>query len=290
VAASFNLPGAQGPARLETCGTTYNISSLRRLFTVNSWLRAFRPIHARRSCGSPARSRLEVRGPRDRQTHPRPQRRRKATVLGLANRLHPGGPLIGTVRLHEEEGLDFSRVLTFNLDEYLPMPKEDPHPIPVDARDVLQHVNIPRQNISIPDGTLNVEEVERFAPDYERKIKAAGAIEFRCSGSAAPAISGSTNPAGPPEQRATRTWRPWTAAPPGCERRVLRRRETCEPGDHDGRGEHPGCPPDLSDAFGEHKAGVVAKAVEQPPTEAISASFLQEHPDARWSDEAAAGD
>ncbi len=32
-------------------------------------------------------------------------------------------------------------------------------------------------------------------------------------------------------------------------------------------------------AFGEHKSGIVYKAVEQPPTEAVSASFLQEHKD-----------
>ena len=33
-------------------------------------------------------------------------------------------------------------------------------------------------------------------------------------------------------------------------------------------------------AFGEHKAPIVVRAVEQPQTEAISASFLQSHPDA----------
>src|SRR5208283_3937394 len=34
-------------------------------------------------------------------------------------------------------------------------------------------------------------------------------------------------------------------------------------------------------SFGEHKAGVVAQAVEGPPTPAIAASFLQEHPHAQ---------
>src|SRR5207248_5872493 len=44
-------------------------------------------------------------------------------------------------------------------------------------------------------------------------------------------------------------------------------------------------------AFGEHKAAVVYKAVEQPPIEAVSASFLQEHPDATVVlDEAAAAE
>src|SRR5207248_6260315 len=44
-------------------------------------------------------------------------------------------------------------------------------------------------------------------------------------------------------------------------------------------------------AFGEHKAQVIDKALEQPPTEAVSASFLQEHPDATVAlDEAAAAE
>ena len=41
-------------------------------------------------------------------------------------------------------------------------------------------------------------------------------------------------------------------------------------------------------AFGEHKAPVVYKAAELAPTEAVTASFLQEHPDATFVLDAAA--
>ena len=51
----------------------------------------------------------------------------KPTVLGLATGTTPVGLYRELIRLHKEEGLDFSRVITFNLDEYYPMPKEDSH-------------------------------------------------------------------------------------------------------------------------------------------------------------------
>src|SRR6059036_1987693 len=51
----------------------------------------------------------------------------KPTVLGLATGSTPVGLYRELIRLHNEEGLDLSRVVTFNLDEYYPMPREDSH-------------------------------------------------------------------------------------------------------------------------------------------------------------------
>src|SRR5919108_1732171 len=51
----------------------------------------------------------------------------RPTVLGLPTGSTPVGLYRELIRLHKEEGLDFSRVVTFNLDEYYPMPKDDPH-------------------------------------------------------------------------------------------------------------------------------------------------------------------
>ncbi len=54
-------------------------------------------------------------------------RQNPGTKLGLAT----GSTMLGVyrelVRLHSEEGLDFSRVITFNLDEYLGISPEHPH-------------------------------------------------------------------------------------------------------------------------------------------------------------------
>src|SRR5215472_671607 len=51
----------------------------------------------------------------------------RPTVLGLATGSTPLGLYRELVRLHKEAGLDFSRVATFNLDEYYPMSPDDPH-------------------------------------------------------------------------------------------------------------------------------------------------------------------
>src|ERR1051326_7253847 len=51
----------------------------------------------------------------------------RPTVLGLATGSTPVGLYRELIRLHKETGLDFSRVVTFNLDEYYPMSPEDPH-------------------------------------------------------------------------------------------------------------------------------------------------------------------
>src|SRR5437763_3758393 len=51
----------------------------------------------------------------------------RPTVLGLPTGSTPVGLYRELIRLHVDEGLDFTRVVTFNLDEYYPMPKDDPH-------------------------------------------------------------------------------------------------------------------------------------------------------------------
>src|SRR2546423_10381917 len=51
----------------------------------------------------------------------------RPTVLGLPTGSTPVGLYRELIRLHREAGLDFSRVGTFNLDEYHPMEPEDHH-------------------------------------------------------------------------------------------------------------------------------------------------------------------
>src|SRR5947207_11748446 len=49
----------------------------------------------------------------------------RATVLGLATGSTPVGLYRELIRLHKEANLDFSRVISFNLDEYYPMAHDD---------------------------------------------------------------------------------------------------------------------------------------------------------------------
>src|SRR5580765_6278599 len=101
----------------------------------------------------------------------------KPTVLGLATGSTPVGLYRELIRLHKEEGLDLSRVVTFNLDEYFPMQPDDPHSYHAWMRaNFFDHVNIPERNIHIPDGTLAPDRVEEHCERYEDQIRRAGGI------------------------------------------------------------------------------------------------------------------
>src|SRR5207237_1305771 len=74
------------------------------------------------------------------------------------------------IRLHKDEGLDLAKVITFNLDEYHPMPREDSHSYFRWMHETLfNHVNIPSNSIHIPDGTLHADELDRFCGEYAQK-------------------------------------------------------------------------------------------------------------------------
>ena len=126
----------------------------------------------------------------------------KATVLGLATGSTPVGLYRELIRLHRDEDLDLSKVVTFNLDEYFPMPKEDSHSYFRWMHETFfSHVNIKWDNIHIPDGTLPPDEVEAFCVEYERKIKAAGGIDVQILGIGRTGHIGFNEPGSPRNSR-----------------------------------------------------------------------------------------
>src|SRR5947209_9055116 len=107
----------------------------------------------------------------------------RPTVLGLPTGSTPVGLYRELIRLHKEAGLDFSRVVTFNLDEYYPMPPDDPHSYRRWMKETFfDHVNIPPQNIHIPDGTVAADEAEEYCARYEQQVRRAGGIDLMVLG------------------------------------------------------------------------------------------------------------
>jgi glucosamine-6-phosphate deaminase len=107
----------------------------------------------------------------------------KQTVLGLATGNTPIGIYAELVRLHQQEGLSFERVVTFNLDEYWPLEpthKQSYHHFMHDH--LFKHINIKTENIHIPDGTIAAEDMDAYCKDYEAAIKAAGGIDLQLLG------------------------------------------------------------------------------------------------------------
>jgi glucosamine-6-phosphate deaminase len=205
----------------------------------------------------------------------------KTCVLGLATGSTPVGVYDELVRLHREEGLSFANVITFNLDEYYPM---QPHELQSYVRFMNEHlfdlVDIRRSNVYIPDGTLAVEEVPTFCREYEAKILAAGGIDIQILGIGRTGHIGFNEPGSGVKSRTRlitldRVTRLDAASDFFGEENVPRRAITM------GVGSILDAHEIILMAFGEHKAPVVAQAVEGEVTTSVAASFLQQHPNAR---------
>ena len=79
----------------------------------------------------------------------------RACVLGLATGSSPTRVYEELVRLHREDGLSFQNVVSFNLDEYYPMPPGSLQSYVRFMREYLfDHVDIKPENLHIPDGTV----------------------------------------------------------------------------------------------------------------------------------------
>lgn len=111
------------------------------------------------------------------------QQNAEPAVLGLATGATPVGVYRELVRLHREEELSFRNVITFNLDEYYPMkPTAAQSYVTFMNENLFNHIDIPQENIHIPDGTLPVEEIPGFCLEYEQQIEALGGLDLQILG------------------------------------------------------------------------------------------------------------
>src|SRR5688572_33223059 len=104
-------------------------------------------------------------------------REKPKAVLGLATGRTPLRLYQELVRLHRDEGLDFSQVTTFNLDEYVGLDRDHPDSFHrYMSEHFFGHVNLAPERVHIPDGTA--ADVEQVCIDYERDIAAAGGMDL----------------------------------------------------------------------------------------------------------------
>lgn len=199
-------------------------------------------------------------------------------VLGLATGSTPIGVYRELIRMHREEGLDFSRVVTFNLDEYYPMDPRSPQSyVRFMWENLFEHVNIPPENVHIPDGTVPRPAVPAHCTAYEEAIEAAGGIDFLLLGVGRSGHIGFNEPGTPRQSRTHLVFLdsitradaaadffgeenvPLEAITMGIST-ILEAREI------------------VLIATGEHKAGIVKRAVEGEIHPDVAATYLQTHP------------
>lgn len=203
-------------------------------------------------------------------------------VLGLPTGSTPLGIYAELIRMHQEEGLDFSHVITFNLDEYFglkPGDLQSYHRWMYEA--FFNHVNIPPENIHIPDGSIPLEEVDEHCRRYEDAIARAGGIDLQLLGIGRNGHIGFNEPFSVRHSR-TRlaTLDPITrrdaAANFFTEEHVPAMAITM------GLGTILSARKVVLIALGEHKAKIVREAAEGPLSDRVPASWLREHSDATF--------
>jgi glucosamine-6-phosphate deaminase len=102
-------------------------------------------------------------------------------VLGLATGSTPLGLYKELIRLHKYEGLDFSKVVTFNLDEYVGLqPTHDQSYHYFMQKNFFDSINLDPRYIHVPQGMA--KDVKLFCSWYEDRIKSFGGIDIQVLG------------------------------------------------------------------------------------------------------------
>ncbi len=210
------------------------------------------------------------------------QAKGESVVLGLATGSTPVPFYRELIRLHREEGLGFGNVTTFNLDEYYGLAPDHRESYCQFMRDQLfDHIDIPRENINIPDGTVPLDRVYDSCLAYEAKIEAAGGLDIQILGIGRTGHIGFNEPGSSKDSitrmiTLDRVTRKDAAADFLGEQNVPRFAVTM------GVGTILKARRLVLMAWGENKAEIVREAVEGEVTDQVSASFLQEHDNATF--------
>lgn len=196
-------------------------------------------------------------------------------VLGLAT----GSTPLRLYQLLIEMKLDWSKVTTFNLDEYIGLPRNHPQSYHSFMwENLFQHINITKENVHIPDG--NAADIPHFCESYENEIRAAGGIDIQVLGIGTDGHIGFNEPTSSLASRTRiKTLTQQTCKDNarffGSEKDVPKHVITM------GIGTIMEARLNLLLAFGDNKAKAIAEAVEGPITSVNPASVLQLHPTAK---------
>jgi glucosamine-6-phosphate deaminase len=204
------------------------------------------------------------------------QKKGQPTVLGLATGSSPVKVYEELVHLHKKDGLSFSDVYTFNLDEYYPMqPDAVQSYVRFMHEHLFNHIDIPKENIHIPDGTIPMDSVQDYCDFYEQKIESLGGLDVQLLGIGRTGHIGFNEP-GSWETSKTRLVRldnltredakedftnqevPYRAITMGIDT-IMKAKQI------------------HIMAWGAHKAPIVKIAVEDEVSSAVPSSFLQNH-------------
>src|SRR5690606_19618757 len=212
-------------------------------------------------------------------------------VLGLPTGSTPIGVYQVLIQMHRNEGLDFSGVITFNIDEYDPM---QPYSLQSYHRFIranfFDHINLPDTNAHMFRADTPLNEVEAYCHLHEHEIEKAGGLDLVLLGIGRSGHIGFNEPGSGPDTRTRlivldEITRKDAASDFFGEENVPRQAITM------GVGTILDAREVILLATGEHKAPIIKKAVEEEPNRRVTATYLQRHRNATfYLDRAAAGE
>lgn len=210
-------------------------------------------------------------------------------VIGLPTGSTPTALYAEMVRLHDADGMDWSRMRSFNLDEFWPIAPNHPQSFTRFMREQLfEPADLDPSRTHVPSGDVAAASIAKHCAAYEAAIQKCGGIEVQILGVGLNGHLGFNEPGAARDSRtglvelaeSTRARATAAFAPEQVPTRaitmglgtILEAREI------------------VVLAFGAEKANAVAAAIEGPVSEECPASLLQEHAKVRWFlDESAAG-
>ncbi|PIU42177.1 MAG: glucosamine-6-phosphate deaminase [Candidatus Omnitrophica bacterium CG07_land_8_20_14_0_80_42_15] len=202
-------------------------------------------------------------------------RKKPNIVLGLATGGTPVKMYKELIRMHKEEGLDFSKVITYNLDEYLGISSDHDQSYRYFMNDNLfNHINIKKENTHVLNG--KAKDAAKECKAYEDAIKKAGGIDIQLLG-----IGGNGhiafNEPGSPKASRTRVVDLTEKTIQDNARFFASASDVPRQALTTGNGTIMEAKEILLIADKASKADAIAKSLEGPITEKVPASLLREH-------------
>lgn len=201
-------------------------------------------------------------------------------VLGLATGSTPIPLYQELIRMHKEEGLDFSKVTTFNLDEYLGLPPTHDQSYRYFMNTQLfDPINIPKEKTHVLSGTE--QDPAAHCKQYEEWIKAAGGIDIQVLGIGGNGHIAFNEPGSTFESRTRVVDLTQETIQANSDGRFFKEaKEVPTQALSMGMGTIMEARKVILLANGLKKADAVVKSVEASPTTSVPASALQKHQDA----------
>lgn len=212
-------------------------------------------------------------------------------VLGLATGSSPIKIYDYLIEAYQNKEVSFKNVYSFNLDEYFPMQAESIHSyVRFMKEHLFDHIDMPKEHIHIPDGSLDQSQIRTFCEDYEEKISELGGIDIQVLGIGRTGHIGFNEP-GSSIQSKTRLIRLDKITRLDAASDFFGQENVPSKAITMGVGSIMQAKQIFLVAWGEGKSAIVKKSVEGPIIESIPATFLQQHQSCTFIlDEAAGSD